>query len=151
MISRRTLLAATPAALAGCATLNSPSGLASDVQLVSAGVAAAVQQIAAIPGVASSLVTKIQADALIVSADAAKIAAAAAAASGLVPQIAAAVNEIAALVLPLFPATQPFVPLINGALSLLPVILAAAGVSGATPAAPVYTPDEARLILRGAA
>lgn len=152
MILRRTLLLVAPGALAGCATLNSPSQLATDVQLVASGVTAAVQQIAAIPGVSASVLTRVQADALTVSADAAKVAAAAASATGgLVQQIAAAVKEIAALVLPLFPSTQPFVPLIEAALSLLPVLLASAGVSGSAGTTPVYTPEEARLILRGAA
>ncbi len=150
MIVRRRLFLGLPAVLAGCAALPTPSQLATDVALVSSGVAAAAQQIAAIPGIAASVLTKVEADALVVSADAAKVAAAAGQASGLVAQIAAAVEEIAALVLPLFPSSQPFVPLINAALSLLPTLLAEAGVRGAAVAAPVYTPEEARLILRGA-
>jgi hypothetical protein len=150
-ITRRIVLASAPAALAGCSLVpNSPSQFATDVQLVAAGVSAAAQQIAAIPGVAVSVVTKVQADALIVANDAAKIATATGAVAGLAQQIAVAVQGIADIVLPMFPATSPFVPLINAAISLLPTILAAAGVKGAKLATAVYTPEQARLILRAA-
>ncbi len=151
MRRRSVLLSAVPAALAGCSLMpRTPAEAATDVQLIAAGVAAVAQDVAKAPNVPQATLVRVQADALTVSQAAAKVAQASAISATLAQQIAAAVQEIAALVLPLFPATAPFVPLINAALSLLPTILAAAGVTGAPAAHPVYTPAEARLILRGA-
>jgi hypothetical protein len=52
--------------------------------------------------------------------------------------------------MPLIPGGSPLEPVANALLSLVPALLAYIGISGASAAVPVYTPDQARLILRAA-
>ncbi len=149
-LSRRALLGAAMLSLAGCAGA-SASQLATDVQLVADGLAAAIADIAKIPGIASDTLTRLQGDLATIEGDAAKVAADTAdAGTGAVQEIAAGVRLIAGIVLPLSGLPGTVATVINAAVSLLPAILAAAGLVGASVTAPAYTPEQARLILRAA-
>lgn len=142
--------------LAGCGAkvppAAQPSQIATDVELVAAGLTAAINQVVGLPIPAATIAT--------LKADLAQVQAAAqavAASVGPVPtasiqSIVQAVQAIADIVLPMFPATMSFVPVINAALSMLPALLAAVGIKGLTlkAQAPKYSAAEARLILAGA-
>ena len=148
--SRRGLLAAGALlpvlGLAACQT-QTLSQIILNVKLVAGGLAAAEASIAAIPGVPTAALTQIDSCLLIIQADAAKLAAAIGTpATGLVQEIGQAVQALAAIALPLLPAGSVAEALLQAAVSLLPEILAAAGVLGAVPAA-VYSPAQARLLL----
>ena len=71
--------------------------------------------------------------------------------ASIVAEVAAATQAVADVVLPLFPQTSPFVPIVNAAVALVPGLLAQAGISGTpvvtVPKALAYTPAEARQIL----
>jgi phage-related protein len=132
----------------GCATSSTtPSQLATDVNLIASGLAAAIASIQQIPGVASTTLTQLQADLTTIQADAAQVASAPA--TSVVQAIGQAVQAVAALVLPLVPGGSSIEVTVQAALSLLPEIMAAAGVSGAT-TTPKFTPEQARLILAAA-
>ncbi len=155
---RRRLLLATSGlvasvALAACSTANTvPSQVATDVQLIASGLSAAIAAVAAIPGVPAATVTQLQGYLATIQTDAAQVASATASAStSTVQEIATTVQAVADVALPLIPGGAVAVPLINAAVSLLPSILTAFGITSATKRAPVYTPDQARLILRAAA
>lgn len=149
-------IAASGLVLAACAGSSSPTPtatqLAQDVNLVAAGLTAALAQVSAIPGIATATVTQLAGYLATVQADA-KIVAAGTAAAGtsVVQEIASGVQSIAAIVMPLVPSSSQITNLINAAISLLPVILAAVGLVAADKVVPVYTPAAARLILAGAA
>jgi nucleoid-associated protein YgaU len=159
-LSRRYLLstgALIPAVvLAACSGTTAPTvtQLATDAKLIASGLAAAIASIAAIPGVSAATVATLQADLATVQSDAASIAAATATpATSVVSEIVQAVQAIAPIALSLIPGASAIVPIINAATSLLPGLLSAVGLSAATAGAkaPVYAPDQARLILGGAA
>jgi hypothetical protein len=149
-MNRRTLLCATafvPAlSLIGCGG-QTASQIAADVNLIAGGLSAAVPQIEQIPGVASAVLTQIEAYLATIQADAAKVAGATTTPpTSIVQEIGQVVQALASVVLPLVPAGSVIEVTIEAAVSLLPVILAAAGVSGA--GVPVkYRPARARAIL----
>ena len=145
------LTAATATAVLGACSNLPLSQLASDANLIATGISSAVASIKLIPGLPTAAVTQIEGYLATIQKDAAAIAAATTApATGNVQEIAQAVQAIASVVLPLgaaVPGLAPFVPLIEAAISLLPAILAAVGVSGGELTGQRYTPAEARLIL----
>lgn len=156
--SRRGLLAVSAlatvsaVALAACTSgTPTPSQLAADVNLVAAGLEAAVARIKKIPGLPSAALAQIEIYLGIVEADAAKVAAAVASPpAGAVQEIAQVVQALASVALPLLPAGSVAEAAIQAAISLLPVILAAIGVAGAgVPAR--YAPADARAILAAVA
>jgi phage-related protein len=146
-------MSAAAVALAACGTTSTTaSQLATDVSLIACGLASAITAIAAIPGVPAATVTQLQGYLTTIKTDAAAVAAATpGAGAATVQEIASTVQTVADIALPLIPGGSAIVPIVNAAVSLLPTILAAAGVTGATKTPPVYTPDQARLILRALA
>jgi hypothetical protein len=154
MQTRRSILAMAGAAVAlsACGTTITSSQLATDVQLIASGLSSAITAIAAIPGVPAATVTQLQGYLATIKTDAGQVAAATASAgTNVVQEIASTVQTVAGIALPLIPGGSAIVPIINAAISLLPTILAAAGVTSATKTSPVYSPEQARLILRAAA
>lgn len=155
MISRRPLLGLlTMGTLAACATpgATTPTQLATDVNLIASGLSAAIASVAAIPGVSAAAVTQLQGYLATIQADAKTVAAATVTTpTSTVQEVAQAVQAVASVALPLIPGGSTVLALIQAAISLLPSILAAIGVSGAAPATPpVYSPAQARLILASA-
>ena len=147
---RRTLLFASAivpaAALVGC-QVQTASQIASDVRLIASGLTAAMADIRLLPGIPAAAVTQLDFYLATVQADAAKVASATSApAASTIQEVAQVVQALASVALPLVPGGSVIEAAIQAALSLLPVILAAAGVSGAgTPAK--YQPAQARAIL----
>ena len=151
--TRRSLLSASAAmalVATGCAAPTAAE-LANDVRLIASGLASALSAVGNMTDIPAATQTMLQGYLSIIQTDAGQVAQATANAVGPVQEIAQAVQAIAAIVLPLIPGAAAVVPIINAAMSLLPAILAAVGVSGASVGVPVYTPDQARLILRAAA
>jgi hypothetical protein len=141
---------AAPIGLAGCANAT-PSQLATDVQLIASGLAAAIAAVAAVPGVPAVTMNQLQGYLTTIQTDAKAVAAATAtAATGTVQEIVSAVQALAPIALSFVPGGSTVWSIVNSALSLLPSLLAAIGVVGAPMAKAVYTPDSARLILRAA-
>jgi hypothetical protein len=132
-------------------TSTTPSQIATDVNLISTGLSAAVASIAAIPGVDPTQLATLQADLKIVQTDAATVAAATAAPTSTVQEIVSTIDALAPIALALVPGGSALVPVIDAATSLAPALLADLGVSGVTSAAlPVhtaYTPAQARALL----
>ncbi len=131
------------------------SRLASDVNLVATGLAAALPAIAQVPGVPAATIAQINADLASIQKDAAAVQAATAA-NGAAPastvqEIASVVGDIATVALPLVPGGSAIVPVVQAAEALLPGILSAADVVAAGAPANAMDPSSARLILRGAA
>ena len=159
-ISRRTLGCISTAAIlaaagvAACSTsTTTASQVATDVSLIASGLSSAITAIAAIPGVPATIVTQLQGYLATIKTDAEQVATATATASAdanIVQEIASTVQTVADIALPLIPGGSAIVLIINAAISLLPTILAVVGVTSATRMLPVYTPDQARLILRAA-
>ena len=151
--SRRTILAAAGAAaallsVAACSSSITTSQIATDANLIAQGLQPLAADVAAIPGVPSATLAKVQADLAKLQQAAAGIATATAGQQTTSVQgIAALVEEIASVVLPLVPGGAPWVLVVQAAQALVPVILAAAGVSGSTGAAPTMPATQARLIL----
>jgi hypothetical protein len=139
-------------AVAACSTPPTPSQLATDTSLIASGLSAAIASIAAIPGVSPATVSQLQGYLATIEADATTVAAATVTTpTNIVEEIAQTVQAVASVALPLIPGGTSLVALINAAVSLVPTILAAVGVSGAAPAGPLpYTPAQARLILAAA-
>jgi|GEM_PF-3443728 hypothetical protein len=153
MQTRRSILAMAGAAvtLTACGTTTiTASQLATDAQLIASGLASAITAIAAISSVPAATVTQLQGYLATIKADAATVAAASAGTS-VVQEIASTVQTVADIALPLIPGGSAIVSIVNAAVSLLPTILAAAGVTSAAKTSPIYSPEQARLILRGAA
>jgi hypothetical protein len=155
-ITRRSVLFLSGAAiaLAACSsTTVTLSQLAADVQLVASGISSVVAAVAQIPGVPATTVTQLQGYLATIQIDAGKVASATPSAvagtsiASIVEEIAVAVQAVAEVALPLIPGGSAAVPILNAAVSLLPIILDAAGIAGATKAVGAYTPDQARLIL----
>jgi hypothetical protein len=149
-MNRRTLLRATacvPAiALLGCGA-QTASQIAADVQSIAAGLTAAMADIKLIPSIPSAALTQLDFYLATIQADAAKVASALATpATSTLQEIAQVVQALASVALPLVPEGSVVEATIQAAVSLLPVILAAVGVSGAgIPAR--YRPAQARAIL----
>lgn len=156
MIPRRTLFASGGSLLllSACTQNISPASAAAyaaDANLIVSALASVVNAIAATPGVdpaklqqLESYLTTLQGEATAISA----AAQAATSAASNVQKIASVVQALAPLALALVPRGSALIPVINAAVSMLPAVLAAAGVAGAEGAlSPKYTPDEARIIL----
>jgi hypothetical protein len=145
------MLASTSVAIlvASCAG-QTASQVITDVGLVASGLSVAIASIQQVPGVASTTLTRLQADLTTIQTNAAQIAKAPAAST--VQEIGQAVQDVAAVALPLVPGGSAIEVTIDAAVSLLPAILAAAGISGAigNPAPAKYPPEQARLILAAA-
>ncbi len=111
-----------------------------------------VASVAAIPVVDSAKVAQLKGYLATIKADAAQVAAATATpAVGIVQEIVQAVQAVAPIALSLVPGGFTLVPVINAAVSLAPELLAAVGIVGAVSGpVPVYSADQARLILVGA-
>jgi hypothetical protein len=147
---RRTLLFSSviiPAAvLVGC-QMQTASQIASDVKLIASGLTAAMADIRLLPGVPAAAVTQLDFYLATIQAAAAKVASATATpAASMIQEVAQVVQALAAAALPLVPGGSVIEAAIQAALSLLPAILAAAGVSGAV-APGKYQPAQARAIL----
>jgi hypothetical protein len=150
--TRRTLLALSVSglALAACAG-TTVATLASDVQLVDSGAGSLASAVMQLAGVPAATITQIQGYLAIIDTGAAAIAATGTTgATTIVQQIVAALKALVPVVMPLIPGGSPLEPVANALLSLVPALLAYIGISGASAAVPVYTPDQARLILRAA-
>ena len=146
--TRRAMLSLSAAALAATSCAGkTPSQLATDVGLIASGLASVVTSLAQAPGVPAATLAQLQGWLATIEADAAQVAAASAGAGGVV-EFARAVQALAAIALPLIPGGSAIAALIDAAMSLLPMVLGTVGISGAPLAAPVYAPDQARLILR---
>jgi hypothetical protein len=149
-MNRRTLLcttALTPAlALPGCGA-QTASQITADVNLIASGLTSAIADFRQIPAIPTAALTQVDFYLATIQADAAKVAAAASApATTTLQEIAQVVQALASVVLPLVPAGSVIEATIQAAVSLLPAILAAAGVAGA--GLPVkYGPARARAIL----
>jgi hypothetical protein len=150
------LTLAAAALLAGCTSTTpvTPSTVATDANLITTGLSAAVAQIALVPGVNAATVATLQADLAIVQKDAASIAAATSAPSAsTVQEIVQTVEAIAPVALALVPGGSALVPVIDAAVSLAPTLIAdiqAVKTAGAV-APGAYSTEEARLILKGSA
>ncbi len=147
---RRTLLFASaivPAvAIVGC-EVQTASQIASDVQLIASGLTAAMAEIKLLPGIPAADITQLDFYLATIQAGAAKVAAATSTpATSTIQEIAQVVQALASVALPLLPGGSAIEVAIQAALSLLPVILAAVGVSGAG-IATKYQPSHARAIL----
>ena len=101
----------------------------------------------------ASKITKLDAQISMLEAEDARKASAVAAsapAGSVVQQVITAVQALVPLAAPLLPAGSVWGPLLQAALSLVPEIAAAAGLTGAaTVPAPKYTPAQARALLTG--
>ncbi len=152
-MNRRTLLVAAstliPAGLlAACQNGKAPSAsqVATDVNLIATAMGPVVAALATTPNVSPALVTKAQGYLAIIQADAAKIAAATLnPPAGTVQEIVQVVQALAGIVGSI-PALAPYAVVIQAAVALAPVMLAAVGVQ-VTGAAPSMTPTQARAIL----
>ncbi|MDA8251086.1 MAG: hypothetical protein M0Z28_18210 [Rhodospirillales bacterium] len=150
---RRNFLAASallPLGLAACAG-QTQTQLQADVQAVAQGLGGVVSSLSAVPHVPQAVVT--QAMALIgqVKADAAQIATALTPNPNVVQHIADTINALLPIVAPYFPVAPAVAAVLQAALALVPVILAAVGKpvpAGAATAA--MTPAQARLVLLAA-
>ncbi len=161
--SRRLVLSgAAFVALAGCTSLENllgttPAQWATDVSLIATGVSSVAAAVAQVPNVPAKTVVQVQADANLIAEDAAKVANATVSivpgttTASVVAEVAETTQAVADVVLPLFPQTSPFVPIVNAAVALVPGLLVQAGISGTpvvtVPKALAYTPAEARQIL----
>jgi hypothetical protein len=164
MISRRSILAATACApvgaIVGCKNVPAVPTLASDAQLVLSGAQAlgdAVMQLANVPAVTVTTVNNYVAT--ITKGCQAVAAGTPGAAGSAVSQVVSAIQAVVPIALPLLPGGSALVPVANALLSMVQPLLAYVGISGASAAVPaddaksvaaVYTPDQARLILRTA-
>lgn len=136
----------------GCAGSGpGPTQLQSDVEALADGLS---QVVGFLGGIApADILAKVQAEIDIIKANAATIATAITPSADTITAIKNAVNAIVPLVTPFFAAAPVVGMIVNAALSLLPVILGAFGMPQVAMIAPGtrYTPDQARVILRGAA
>jgi hypothetical protein len=159
-MNRRALLALSvaPLALAGCATLASfttapgaaTATLASDVALVVSGAEALASAVAGIAGVPPATLADVQTYLAKIHDGAAAIAAGTGNATTTTQTIVAALKALAPIALAFVPGGSALVPVANAVLSMVPVLLNYVGVTGATGAVPVYTPESARTVLHAA-
>jgi hypothetical protein len=163
-MDRRSLLSAgilaplgLAAGLAGCKQPdpNSPGPLtvnnvANDAILVSRGLQAAWSEISQLTTIPPATLAKIQSDIQLVENDANLIATKeATAATPWIKELGPLVVDAASLALPFIPGGSPLQAILQAAISVLPAMFAAVGLSGA-PGRATYSPDAARLILAGA-
>lgn len=145
-------MTAVPLFLGACSSGPlSQTQLQADVQALTDGVS---QIIGFLGGLApADILAQVQKEIDIIKANAATIATAITPSPDTITAIKNAVSAIIPLVTPFFPVAPVVGMILNAALSLLPVILGAVGMSAVALLAPGtrYTPDQARVILRGAA
>jgi len=153
-MKRRTILfgaaSVSALALAGCAG-QTPTQLQSDVTAISQGLSGIVSALKAIPSVPANIVAEAQTAISAIQTNAATIAAALTPQASVVQQIAQAVTTLSTLLTPFFPLSAPVAGVVQAALALVPVILAAVGVQSAGASLSTMTPEQARLVLRAAA
>lgn len=151
--TRRTLLALTVPALALAACTGATvASLASDVQLVDSGAQSLASAIIKVADVPTALATQIEGYLATINTGATAVAATGTTgATTVVQQIVAAVKALVPIVMPLIPGGSALEPVANALLSMVPTLLAEVGISGAAGLTPLYTPEQARLILRAAA
>jgi hypothetical protein len=151
MNRRHFLATATMLPLAACAVPTTLSQAATDASTI----VTALQAIApSLLGLLKdpTLATQIQADIATAAQAAAAVATAAPTSTApLIQQIIQAVQALATIVLPLAGLPPATASIIQAALSLLPGLATAAGLSAATSTVPAMPPEAARLILRAAA
>src|SRR4051794_5077309 len=105
--------------------MQTPSQIATDVNLIASGLAAAIVSIRQIPGVPTAALTQLESYLAIIQADADKVASATATpATAIVREINQMGQAIASVALPLVPAGSIMEATSQAAVSLLPVILA---------------------------
>lgn len=154
MMNRRALLATTLLApLAACASgAPSPSQVIVDVQSIAGGLSAVLPTILAAVGVGTATAAQISGYVADVQAAASALgkATASAAASPLAQQIIADVQAVAPIALAIVGLPPSTVAVIQAALSLLPAIAAALGLTSAPSTVPTFDPATARLLLLGA-
>jgi hypothetical protein len=169
MLSRRTLLTGVivspailaPGLIAGCQNLSGSSAtqvaaqVVSDVGTIAAGLAGALPALGATGAVPAALVAKVGGWVATIQQVAGQVVNGMpqASAQPLVKQIEGLVNDIV-MALAGVPLPPPFGPALAAAAVLLPVIETAIGLAvpgAARMTAAAMSPDEARLILRGAA
>lgn len=141
---------ASVAALTIAACSTTVSQVATDVQLVAAGVEAVLSAIKGTSGISSDTITEIEKYVTIVKDDAAKVAAdTSSAGTDKVQEIVAAVKSINSIIGTLAGVPSGVTTLVNAAVSLLPTLLQAAGITSADAGTqvPVYSAEQARAIL----
>jgi len=151
-MNRRFMLAAGSALCAvplfGCKTPTSAATLAGDVQLVDAGAQALAGAILQIAGVPAATVAQVQGYLTKIDTAAAAVQAGTANNTTLVQDITGTLKVLVPIALTFLPGASPFIPVANAALSMIPALLAWVGLTGASGVVPVYSPDNARLLLR---
>ena len=157
-MNRRSLLKTTGAvaagaalfAVAGCAGQTTTS-VSSDVNLLSSGVEAVLAALS-VPSlnVPANVLSGVQTAVNTVQTDASQIATALTPSSTALTEIGNAVTLVASLATPFFPPAAAAAAVIQALLDLVPVVTAAVTPPAAAAVKHVYTPDEARLILRSA-
>lgn len=142
-------------ALVGCSSTTPVTVLATDADLIAAGLQAQLPVLAQDPHITPVTLAKLQSAVTQIQTDANEIRASVAIGQAInaatAQQIASLVGLIATEALPLVPGGAAVVPVVRAAQALLPGILAMAGVPVAGAPAGAYSPVAARLILRGAA
>lgn len=152
-MKRRTLVLAIPAlSLVGCATgTTTPAQFVADAKSLASALSATLPVI--LPLVTDSAtankISTYVADAANITTTLSSSASATTAVS-VAQQIIGDVQAVAPIVLALANLSPQTAAVINAALSLLPALAAQVGLSSASPIAPAYTPDQARVILRNA-
>ncbi len=140
------LLAAV--ALEACGSVT-PSQAATDAGLIASGLASAVAALSAMPGIPADKLALVQTALADIKAASASLASSTAGVDATtVKGIATLVTQIAVTVLPFVPGGAPIAAVIAAAQSLVPVLLAAAGIAGAATAAARFSPAEARALLK---
>jgi len=151
-VTRRTILAATPAAaLAACAG-QTTTQLQSDVNAIDTGLQSVVTDLAATPGVSVPATTMAEIKTTLdnIHTDAAQIAAVAAPSQTAVQVFSDTVSALVPLLTPFFPQVPAVAATVQAAVTLVQVVIAQVSpskVAAVDPAQAAY----ARLVLRGAA
>lgn len=148
-MNRRALLRGTAMVsaawiLASCG--QTTSQIAADVSAISTAFTKGLPSLLSIPGIAASVATQLSGYLADIKSIATTIGANASATT--MQQFVQDVEAFADLALPLIPGGAGFMVAINAALSLLPAILAAVGVSASAMAAPAMTDTQARAALK---
>jgi hypothetical protein len=154
-LSRRALLGTSGlSALAACTTsTTSPtvSQIASDVNLIATGMTSVVTALQDVPNIPAATLKQLQSYVVALQQAASTVATSTATpATSAVQEIVTVVEDIAPIALSFVPGGGAIAAIVQAAISLLPVVTAAVGIAGAPVKAPVYTPDNARLVLRAA-
>jgi hypothetical protein len=157
LTSRRSVLAlisaAAVASVAACANAPNAAQIQADAKLISDGLTSIFSTLpAAGVNIPPATTAQIQTALAQIQAAAADIATAASPQASIVTNLTSAVSVLSTLATPFFPAATPIGLALQAALALIPGLLAMVGASApASAAASSMPPDQARLILRGAA